>query len=117
MSAPIKTPEVFELDELDSYSGPVQVKKEPSPKATTSSKPTGGLLLSQSLLRLLRTVLPVAERGRKLTPLPLLRCILTRVMDSLRPTALWLPFSTRALSVWCIYMRNPVDSTKCRRSN
>ncbi|MFS7909925.1 hypothetical protein Hanom_Chr02g00100331 [Helianthus anomalus] len=32
---------VFDLDELDSYSGPVQVKKEPSPKATTSSKPTG----------------------------------------------------------------------------
>ncbi|MFS7960242.1 hypothetical protein Hanom_Chr08g00700921 [Helianthus anomalus] len=31
---------VFDLDELDSYSGPVQVKKEPSPKAATSSKPT-----------------------------------------------------------------------------
>ncbi|MFS7997174.1 hypothetical protein Hanom_Chr12g01138591 [Helianthus anomalus] len=40
-SAPIKTTEVFYLDELDSYSGPVQVKKEPSPKAATSSKRIG----------------------------------------------------------------------------
>ncbi|MFS7962156.1 hypothetical protein Hanom_Chr08g00723341 [Helianthus anomalus] len=39
-STPVKTPEVFYLDELDSYSSPVQVKKELSPKATTSSKPT-----------------------------------------------------------------------------
>ncbi|KAJ0612038.1 hypothetical protein HanHA300_Chr01g0022671 [Helianthus annuus] len=40
MSAPAKIPEVFDLDELDSYSSPVQVKKEPSPKVTTSSKST-----------------------------------------------------------------------------
>ncbi|KAM0068064.1 hypothetical protein Hdeb2414_s0002g00068831 [Helianthus debilis subsp. tardiflorus] len=41
MSAPTKIPEVFDHEELDSYSGPVQVKKEPSPKPATSSKPTG----------------------------------------------------------------------------
>ncbi|MFS8034383.1 hypothetical protein Hanom_Chr17g01580521 [Helianthus anomalus] len=41
MSAPVKVLEVFDLDELDSYSAPIPVKKEPSPKATTSSKPTG----------------------------------------------------------------------------
>ncbi|KAJ0443939.1 hypothetical protein HanIR_Chr16g0826311 [Helianthus annuus] len=35
----VKNPEVFDLEELDSYSGPVQVKKEPSPKPATSSKP------------------------------------------------------------------------------
>ncbi|MFS7984289.1 hypothetical protein Hanom_Chr11g00984771 [Helianthus anomalus] len=35
-----KIPEAFDLEELDNYSGPVQVKKEQSPKATTSSKPT-----------------------------------------------------------------------------
>ncbi|MFS8034501.1 hypothetical protein Hanom_Chr17g01581861 [Helianthus anomalus] len=40
MSAPVKTPEVFDLEELDIYSGPVHVKKEPSPKPATSSKPT-----------------------------------------------------------------------------
>ncbi|KAJ0516470.1 hypothetical protein HanLR1_Chr11g0391561 [Helianthus annuus] len=40
MSAPAKIPEVFDLDELDSYSDQVQVKKEPSPKATASSKPS-----------------------------------------------------------------------------
>ncbi|MFS7965429.1 hypothetical protein Hanom_Chr09g00762151 [Helianthus anomalus] len=37
---PVKTPKVFDLEELDSYSSPVQVKKEPSPKPATSSKPT-----------------------------------------------------------------------------
>ncbi|XP_035839646.1 uncharacterized protein LOC110912696 [Helianthus annuus] len=40
MSAPAKIPEVFDLDELDSYSDQVQIKKEPSPKATASSKPS-----------------------------------------------------------------------------
>ncbi|MFS7951131.1 hypothetical protein Hanom_Chr07g00591351 [Helianthus anomalus] len=39
MSAPAKIPEVFDLEELDNYSGPVAVKKEPSPKPATSSKP------------------------------------------------------------------------------
>ncbi|MFS7906140.1 hypothetical protein Hanom_Chr01g00055781 [Helianthus anomalus] len=39
MFAPVKTPEVSDLEELDSYSGPVQVIKEPSPKPATSSKP------------------------------------------------------------------------------
>ncbi|MFS7945712.1 hypothetical protein Hanom_Chr06g00527421 [Helianthus anomalus] len=37
MSAPVKIPRTFELEELDSYSGPAQVKKEPS-KASTASK-------------------------------------------------------------------------------
>ncbi|MFS7895257.1 hypothetical protein Hanom_Chr17g01581661 [Helianthus anomalus] len=40
MSTPAKIPEVFDLDKLDNYSGPVQVKKEQSPKPATSSKPT-----------------------------------------------------------------------------
>ncbi|MFS8033737.1 hypothetical protein Hanom_Chr17g01573121 [Helianthus anomalus] len=41
MSVPAKILEVFDLDELDSYSGPVQVKQEPTPKpAITTSKPT-----------------------------------------------------------------------------
>ncbi|MFS7910905.1 hypothetical protein Hanom_Chr02g00111671 [Helianthus anomalus] len=40
MSAPAKIPEVFDLEELDSYSDPIQVKKEPSPKTVISSKPT-----------------------------------------------------------------------------
>ncbi|MFS7967075.1 hypothetical protein Hanom_Chr09g00781441 [Helianthus anomalus] len=40
MSAPAMIPEVVDLEELDSYSGLIQVKKEPSPKAATSSKPT-----------------------------------------------------------------------------
>ncbi|MFS8001465.1 hypothetical protein Hanom_Chr13g01190671 [Helianthus anomalus] len=35
-----QNPRSFDLEELDSYSGPVQVKKEPSPKPATSSKPT-----------------------------------------------------------------------------
>ncbi|MFS7919004.1 hypothetical protein Hanom_Chr03g00207841 [Helianthus anomalus] len=35
-----KIPEVFDLEELDSYFGPVHVKKKPSPKAATSSTPT-----------------------------------------------------------------------------
>ena len=39
-AAPVKAPEVFDLDELDSYSAPIPVKKEPSPKAPTSSKPS-----------------------------------------------------------------------------
>ncbi|MFS7962302.1 hypothetical protein Hanom_Chr08g00725061 [Helianthus anomalus] len=37
MSEPVKIPKAFELEELDSYSGPAQVKKEPS-KASTASK-------------------------------------------------------------------------------
>ncbi|KAM0045721.1 hypothetical protein Hdeb2414_s0009g00307291 [Helianthus debilis subsp. tardiflorus] len=41
MSAPAKIPEVFDLEELDNYSSPVQVKKKPSPKPAISSKPTG----------------------------------------------------------------------------
>ncbi|KAJ0879283.1 hypothetical protein HanRHA438_Chr10g0449611 [Helianthus annuus] len=40
MSAPVKAPEVFDLEELDSYSAPISVKKEPSPKAPTSSRPS-----------------------------------------------------------------------------
>ncbi|KAJ0743601.1 putative mRNA splicing factor SYF2 [Helianthus annuus] len=39
MCAPAKTLQVFDLEELDSYSGPVQVKEERSPKPATSSKP------------------------------------------------------------------------------
>ncbi|MFS7978357.1 putative mRNA splicing factor SYF2 [Helianthus anomalus] len=39
MSAPAKTLKVFDLEELDNYSGPVQVNKEPSLKPATSSKP------------------------------------------------------------------------------
>ncbi|KAJ0610796.1 hypothetical protein HanHA300_Chr01g0007861 [Helianthus annuus] len=35
---PVKLPQVFDLEELDSYSAPVQVKKEPS-KPSTVSKP------------------------------------------------------------------------------
>ncbi|KAJ0541785.1 hypothetical protein HanRHA438_Chr09g0391221 [Helianthus annuus] len=38
--APAKTPEVFDLEELDSYSGPVQVKQEVNPKPAVTSKPT-----------------------------------------------------------------------------
>ncbi|XP_021991059.1 uncharacterized protein LOC110887798 [Helianthus annuus] len=40
MSAPAKIPEIFDLDELDSYSDQIQVKKEPSPKTTATSKPS-----------------------------------------------------------------------------
>ncbi|KAM0044286.1 hypothetical protein Hdeb2414_s0010g00351401 [Helianthus debilis subsp. tardiflorus] len=40
MSAPIKNPEFFHLDELDSYSDPVQVKQEVNPKPAVTSKPT-----------------------------------------------------------------------------
>ncbi|MFS7998467.1 hypothetical protein Hanom_Chr12g01154161 [Helianthus anomalus] len=40
MSAPAKTPEVFDHDELDSYSGPMQVKQEVNPKSVVTSKPT-----------------------------------------------------------------------------
>ncbi|MFS7945030.1 hypothetical protein Hanom_Chr06g00519141 [Helianthus anomalus] len=36
MSAPAKVPEVFDLDELDNYPIPIQVKKEPSKPASTS---------------------------------------------------------------------------------
>ncbi|KAJ0587993.1 hypothetical protein HanOQP8_Chr04g0142011 [Helianthus annuus] len=32
-------PQVFDVEELDSYSGPVQVKKEPTSKPSTISKP------------------------------------------------------------------------------
>ena len=39
-AAPAKIPEVFDLDELDSYSDQIQVKKEPNPKATATSKPS-----------------------------------------------------------------------------
>ncbi|MFS7920017.1 hypothetical protein Hanom_Chr03g00219361 [Helianthus anomalus] len=39
-AAPAKIPEVFDLEELDSYSDHVQVKKEPSRKATASSNPS-----------------------------------------------------------------------------
>ncbi|MFS7934229.1 hypothetical protein Hanom_Chr05g00389121 [Helianthus anomalus] len=38
--APAKTPKVFDLEELDSYFGPVQVKQEVNPKPTVTSKPT-----------------------------------------------------------------------------
>ncbi|MFS7927093.1 hypothetical protein Hanom_Chr04g00304861 [Helianthus anomalus] len=41
MSAPVKVTEVFDIDELDIYFVPISVKKEPSPKAITSSKPSG----------------------------------------------------------------------------
>ncbi|MFS8018150.1 hypothetical protein Hanom_Chr15g01388771 [Helianthus anomalus] len=40
MSAPAKNLDVFDLEELDSYSGPVQVKQEPNPKPAVTSKPT-----------------------------------------------------------------------------
>ncbi|KAM0036905.1 hypothetical protein Hdeb2414_s0014g00431891 [Helianthus debilis subsp. tardiflorus] len=40
MSAPAKIPEVFDLDELDNYSEQIQVKKEPNPKTTATSKPS-----------------------------------------------------------------------------
>ncbi|MFS7963720.1 hypothetical protein Hanom_Chr08g00741671 [Helianthus anomalus] len=46
MFAPANVPEVFDLDELDNYSAPIQVKNEPSPKATTSSKPTGSKVVA-----------------------------------------------------------------------
>ncbi|MFS7930605.1 hypothetical protein Hanom_Chr04g00346211 [Helianthus anomalus] len=36
---PAKIPEVFDLQELDSYSSPALVKKEPTPKPSTASKP------------------------------------------------------------------------------
>ncbi|MFS7984895.1 hypothetical protein Hanom_Chr11g00992071 [Helianthus anomalus] len=39
MSAPAKNLEVFDLEELDSYSGPVQVKQEVNPKPAVTSKP------------------------------------------------------------------------------
>ncbi|MFS7964064.1 hypothetical protein Hanom_Chr08g00745761 [Helianthus anomalus] len=66
--APATVPEVFDLDELDNYSTHIQVKKEPSPKATTSSKPIGSkAITTPSLLQQPRHVLPVLERGRKRT--------------------------------------------------
>ncbi|MFS7940094.1 hypothetical protein Hanom_Chr05g00459611 [Helianthus anomalus] len=36
MSAPVKIPETFELEELDNYSGPVQAKKESNNPSTAS---------------------------------------------------------------------------------
>ncbi|MFS7997943.1 hypothetical protein Hanom_Chr12g01147931 [Helianthus anomalus] len=39
-SAPVKNPELFDLDELDRYSGPMQVKQEVNPKPAVTSKPT-----------------------------------------------------------------------------
>ncbi|KAM0064540.1 hypothetical protein Hdeb2414_s0003g00104131 [Helianthus debilis subsp. tardiflorus] len=40
MSVPVINVEGFQLEELDSYSGPVQVKQEANPKPTVTSKPT-----------------------------------------------------------------------------
>ncbi|MFS8025988.1 hypothetical protein Hanom_Chr16g01481651 [Helianthus anomalus] len=40
MSAPVKNLVLFDLDELDSYSGPVQAKEEANPKPAVTSKPT-----------------------------------------------------------------------------
>ncbi|KAJ0510120.1 hypothetical protein HanIR_Chr11g0537051 [Helianthus annuus] len=40
MSVPIINLEGFQLEELDSYSGPVQVKQEANPKPAVTSKPT-----------------------------------------------------------------------------
>ncbi|MFS8023989.1 hypothetical protein Hanom_Chr16g01458001 [Helianthus anomalus] len=37
---PAKMPEVFYLEELDSYSGPALIKKEPTSKPSTASKPS-----------------------------------------------------------------------------
>ncbi|MFS8001463.1 hypothetical protein Hanom_Chr13g01190651 [Helianthus anomalus] len=37
---PAKMPEVFDLEELDTYSGPVQIKKEPTAKPSTATKPS-----------------------------------------------------------------------------
>ncbi|MFS7990344.1 hypothetical protein Hanom_Chr11g01057691 [Helianthus anomalus] len=37
---PAKMPQVFDFEELYSYSGPVQIKKEPTSKASTTSKPS-----------------------------------------------------------------------------
>ncbi|KAJ0525831.1 hypothetical protein HanHA300_Chr09g0316471 [Helianthus annuus] len=37
---PAKISEVFDLEELDSYSGPALVKKEPTSKPSTASKPS-----------------------------------------------------------------------------
>ncbi|MFS8018263.1 hypothetical protein Hanom_Chr15g01390031 [Helianthus anomalus] len=39
-STPVKIPETFELEELDSYSGPVQAKKESNKPSTTSKTVT-----------------------------------------------------------------------------
>ncbi|KAJ0710611.1 hypothetical protein HanOQP8_Chr09g0314341 [Helianthus annuus] len=40
MSVPVINLEGFQLEELDSYSGPVQVKQEVNPKPAVTSKPT-----------------------------------------------------------------------------
>ncbi|MFS8023646.1 hypothetical protein Hanom_Chr16g01453891 [Helianthus anomalus] len=40
MSVPVINLEGFEFEELDSYSGPVQVKQEVNPKPAVTSKPT-----------------------------------------------------------------------------
>ncbi|KAJ0816415.1 hypothetical protein HanLR1_Chr00c0535g0757731 [Helianthus annuus] len=40
MSDPAKMPEVFDLEELESYSGPALIKKEPTRKPSTASKPS-----------------------------------------------------------------------------
>ncbi|KAJ0810213.1 hypothetical protein HanPI659440_Chr01g0024121 [Helianthus annuus] len=69
-STPAKILEVFDLKELDSYSGPVQVKKEPSPKPATSSKPTSSKATSIPKPSLATTTRASSARKRKETDSP-----------------------------------------------
>ncbi|KAF5755802.1 hypothetical protein HanXRQr2_Chr17g0806951 [Helianthus annuus] len=48
MSVPVINLEGFELEELDSYSGPVQVKQEANPKPAVTSKPTSSKAIAAS---------------------------------------------------------------------
>ncbi|MFS7969305.1 hypothetical protein Hanom_Chr09g00807591 [Helianthus anomalus] len=85
MSAPAKIPEVFDLEELDSYSSPVQVKKEPSPKAATSSKPTSSKATAiPKPSPVTKTRASSARKGRKQTLLLPPTPFLMRIMDSLK---------------------------------
>ncbi|KAJ0917954.1 hypothetical protein HanRHA438_Chr05g0212011 [Helianthus annuus] len=70
MSAPAKIPEVFDLEELDSYSDPIQVKKEPSPKPITSSKPTSSKAAAIPKPSLATKLRASSSRKRKETDSP-----------------------------------------------
>ncbi|MFS7893959.1 hypothetical protein Hanom_Chr00s001241g01677491 [Helianthus anomalus] len=66
----VKAPEVFDLDELDSYPAPLSVKKEPSPNAITSSKSSGSKAVATSKFPLASRTRAASARKRKETDSP-----------------------------------------------
>ena len=88
-AAPVKAPEVFDLDELDSYSAPIPVKKEPSPKAPTSSKPSSSKAVTTPKPPPATSTRAPSARKRKETDSPLsLRPFHMKTMDSMKPAGL-----------------------------